>query len=215
MMRCAAGLRPVPRRYKPAVGPVREMAILGSSEIAITSGPERTMTSWMLRLHQRDQRALFAMVTRRRPWLDLAMRAVTHLGDAAVTIGAIVILLLSGWADGEAAGRLGAFALVGSHLVVQLLKRTAARPRPHLPQGIVTLVRAPDRFSFPSGHAASSLSIAIALSALLPAGLAPLLLALALVVGLSRCYLGVHYPGDVLVGWLLAVLGVVVGSAVL
>jgi membrane-associated phospholipid phosphatase len=39
-----------------------------------------------------------------------------------------------------------------------------------------------------------------------------ILIALALCVGLSRCYLGVHYPGDVLVGWLLAVLAVAAGS---
>jgi undecaprenyl-diphosphatase len=197
-------------RYNPADAPLQPGVIMHPGRGQLE--PEWNMTPWMLRLHDRDLRALHALVSRRRPWLDRAMRAVTRLGDAAVTIGVIVVLLLSGNPTFETAGRLGAIALVGSHLVVQLLKRTAARPRPHLPAGIQALVRAPDRFSFPSGHAASSLSVALAVATLVPSPAAPLVVLLALVVGLSRCYLGVHYPGDVLVGWSLALLGVVIGS---
>ena len=42
---------------------------------------------------------------------------------------------------------------------------------------------------------------------------ATLALGIGLAVGFSRCYLGVHYPGDVLAGWLLAVLGLWAGAA--
>lgn len=95
--------------------------------------------------------------------------------------------------------------LVVSHLLAQLLKRTVGRPRLSRGTSCVSLIAEPDRFSFPSGHAAAAMSIAIGYSAALPA-LAPLLLPLAFVVGCSRVALGVHYPGDGLAGQLLALL---------
>jgi len=99
--------------------------------------------------------------------------------------------------------------------VVQLLKRTVTRARPALPTGIEALMQPPDRFSFPSGHSASTLSVALALASALPPAAAVPLCAVAVAVGLSRCYLGVHYPGDVLAGWTLALAGVAAGSALL
>lgn len=76
-----------------------------------------------------------------------------------------------------------------------------------LPIGHASLIHAPDRFSFPSGHTAASLSIALCLAPILHASLAAAVLLLAALVGLSRCYLGVHYPGDVFMGWLLGAAG--------
>ncbi len=169
------------------------------------------MTAWILRIHHHDERVLHAMVLRRRPRLDRAMRAVTHLGDAAVTV---TLTLALGLVPGlMVAGRRAAFALVGSHLVVQLLKRTVTRSRPTMPTGVAALVQPPDRFSFPSGHAAASLSVALGLAMALPASIASGILGLAIVVGASRCYLGVHYPGDVLAGWMLAIAGAIGAAA--
>jgi undecaprenyl-diphosphatase len=159
------------------------------------------MSAWYLRLNAHDERALHALVLRRRAWIDATMRTITHLGDAAITIGAAALLLVAGPGD---SGTMAASALAGSHLLVQALKRTVARPRPRLPIGIESLVHAPDRFSFPSGHAAAALSVALPLALAAPLPIAAPLLALALLVGLSRCYLGVHFPGDVVAGWLLA-----------
>jgi undecaprenyl-diphosphatase len=173
------------------------------------------MTTLIGRLHHHDERFLHALVRRRRPRLDGFMRAVTHLGDAAATIAAASLFAL-GLVPGMAgAGRLAAFALVSSHLMVQLLKRTVTRARPALPTGFQALMQPPDRFSFPSGHAASTLSVALAMASVLPPWLALPLAALALTVGLSRCYLGVHYPGDVLAGWALALAGLLAGSSLL
>jgi undecaprenyl-diphosphatase len=166
------------------------------------------MTQILLRLSQHDQRALAALVSRRQRWLDTVMRAITHLGGATATIVVATALVVAGSPAFSTAGARATFALVASHGLVQLLKRSVARPRPRLPVGLESMVAAPDRFSFPSGHAAAALSVALAMVPVLPTLLAILGVATALIVGISRCYLGVHYPGDVLAGWVLAAAGV-------
>ena len=62
----------------------------------------------------------------------------------------------------------------------------------------------PDRFSFPSGHAAAAMSVAFIYANAWPSLALPLI-AVAGAVGLSRVFLGVHYLGDVLTGQLIAV----------
>jgi undecaprenyl-diphosphatase len=173
------------------------------------------VTELILRLGHHDERVLLALVARRRRWLDTAMRWVTHVGGASSTMGLALLLLASGNPALVDAGARGAFALVASHLLVQLLKRSVHRPRPRLDIGTGWLVPAPDRFSFPSGHAASALSVAAPLAALLPLPLSLLAIGMALVVGLSRAYLGVHYPGDVLAGWILALVGLLAAAPTL
>lgn len=173
------------------------------------------MDVWLLRLHRHDERILHALVLRRRRAADRLMHGVTHMGDAEVTV-ALTLAMLTGLLPGlAAAGARAAFALVSSHLAVQLLKRTVVRARPHLPVGYESLVRAPDRFSFPSGHAAAALSVALGLAAVLPGWIGAAAVLLASVAGISRCYLGVHYPGDVMAGWVLAAAGAAVGSLLL
>jgi undecaprenyl-diphosphatase len=172
------------------------------------------MTTLILRLRQHDERVLAALVAHRKPFLDDAMRTITHLGSATVTI-AVALLLLLGVVPGSAqVGANAAFALTASFLAAQVLKRAVVRRRPSMPVGMESLIRAPDRFSFPSGHAAAALSIALPVAHALP-GIGAAVLALGLLVGFSRCYLGVHYPGDVLVGWVLAAAGVMLAGPAL
>jgi undecaprenyl-diphosphatase len=179
---------------------------------AMSARALRSAASLRLLLDQQDARVLAYVMDRRRPGLDRVMRGVTRLGDPVVVIAlALLILLIPDSSLGGAANTT-VFAVIVSHLLVQLLKRTITRPRPELPVGMTSLIEAPDRFSFPSGHAAASLSLALGIAPAMPPLVRSFAIAFSLLVGISRCYLGVHYPGDVIVGWVLAVLGVALSS---
>lgn len=164
---------------------------------------------WLARLDARDRAMLVALAAApRTPAERRLWRGVTHLGGSRATILLCLLPLLAGaGAPGGASWRVGvatATIVVLSHLLVQLVKRTVGRPRPSAATGIAAQVLAPDRFSFPSGHAAAAMSVALGYAVGAPA-LLPVLALAALVVGLSRAVLGVHYLGDVLAGQLLAV----------
>ncbi len=133
----------------------------------------------------------------RRLWIG-----VTGLGSAPVTIAAVTLPLLGMPWPRAITGR-AALALVVSHLVIQAVKRVVGRPRPSERTPDRLLIPNPDRFSFPSGHSASSLAIALSFALAFPAFAAPLV-GLGFLVGASRVALGVHYPGDVLAGQAIA-----------
>ena len=117
--------------------------------------------------------------------------------------GAVVILL-----NAPRNPRVARRAVVGalpalwltSFTVERVIKRFFRRRRP-----FIRLVRAiqvgrkPGSYSFPSGHAASSFAAATLMGIYFPRG-TPWFRLVATMVGLSRIYLGVHYPGDVLIG---------------
>lgn len=161
----------------------------------------------LARLDARD-RALFARWTLAPPPAPLARfwTLVTHLGGTSASVLAVLLPFAASALMEDPlvsamrqAAILGALSLLTSHLLVQLLKRMASRPRPSPADVRCRLLDAPDRFSFPSGHSAAAVSIAATYGSAFPL-LAPWLVVLALMVGASRVRLGVHYPGDVLAG---------------
>ena len=107
-------------------------------------------------------------------------------------------------------------ATLAASLVVGQLKDVFDRARP--PQsdpGLGSVVPLPDNPSFPSGHAATAFAAATALAVLCPR-LRPWALGLAAAVALSRVYLRVHFPLDVLAGGLIgAALGALAGFVAL
>ncbi|QRK13710.1 phosphatase PAP2 family protein [Archangium violaceum] len=173
-----------------------------------------------------DERVLLALRKPGSPeeprgplWLAEAARDVTALGSVSVLT--LVVCAVSGFLILVRRWRTLALVVgstLGGAVVNSLLKSLFARPRPtvvpHLTQVLTE--------SFPSGHAMLSAIVYLTLGALLAqlvdrrwlkAYLVGVVLALTLLIGLTRVYLGVHYPTDVLGGW-MAGLGWALLSAV-
>jgi undecaprenyl-diphosphatase len=160
----------------------------------------------LMRLDARD-RALFARYAageRASRRARLFWTALTHLGGVSCSVAGAVVPLAASGPLGVAA-RHALETLVLSHLIVQLVKRTVGRSRPSRALDCRILVNEPDQFSFPSGHSAAAMAVAFVYAVAFPP-LAIVLIPVAMLVGASRVCLGVHYPGDVLIGQLIAVL---------
>lgn len=148
------------------------------------------------------------------PQLTKLVGGITTLGGAYVTLGvtaAASLWLLLRRAPAQAL--LLALTVLIERSLVDGLKEWIGRPRPSV--GVDWL---PSSLAYPSGHAANSMTafLAAALIAAPPelrrtAAIAAL--ALSLLVGLTRIWLGVHWPTDVIGGWSLGLLSV--GAALL
>jgi membrane-associated phospholipid phosphatase len=112
---------------------------------------------------------------------------------------------LSGKGDRRRAWLRGVGIVVVSYAVNQAIKFVVRRHRPEL-DGLPPLTPTVTQLSFPSAHATTSFAAARAYAPLAPAGA---LYAAAVALAMSRPYLGVHYPSDVLAG---AVLGTAVAE---
>jgi membrane-associated phospholipid phosphatase len=159
-----------------------------------------------------DAPILSYIVSHRVGWLAATMRQITRLGNEGFLLVVVVI------AGSVLRRRTGSWCplliliaiAVGGVTIERVLKIVIARPRPPITWRVVS----ESGWSFPSGHATRSAAVyggAACLTARLRAfgqrtqmilwGLA---IVLSFLVGTSRVYLGVHWPTDVVGGWILA-----------
>jgi undecaprenyl-diphosphatase len=152
------------------------------------------------------------MVDHRSRWLTHAARAVTRLGDTWTVVAVVVICVATLIALGRR--KLGVFVSVsaaGSAAATALAKTVVGRPRPTASIWLTSASGA----AFPSGHATQSVACYGALAVvgwlMMRSRMAKLVtiataLVVAVAVGGSRVYLGVHWTSDVLCGWAVATL---------
>lgn len=139
------------------------------------------------------------------PVFDWLMPIVTELRHwAPFIIGGLLALAVFGGGRGRTVALLAIVLFtVTDQLASSVLKPMIARPRPcHHVEGLRVLYRCGNTFAFPSGHATSPMAAVVFFGLLYRRWLWPLAV-LAVLVGYSRVYLGVHYPFDVLGGWVL------------
>ncbi len=151
---------------------------------------------------------VFNLRGRRPKWLDWAMLAVTQLGSG---ITPVVIALIFYNRGNQRLAYILVLGTLTLWLCVELVKTIIRRSRPfmRLTQVRIIGLRAVGR-SFPSGHTSQSFYLATLLVQHFhpPFWLAFPLYGIALMVGVTRMYVGAHYPRDVLAG---AILGSVWG----
>ncbi|MFC4022193.1 phosphatase PAP2 family protein [Oceanobacillus longus] len=138
-----------------------------------------------------------------RRHLNLFLRTITHLGDAKWTISILLLFILFSSSSIQLTAIASAISLTISHIPVALAKKLFPRRRPYLalPQIDVTDNPLKDH-SFPSGHTTAIFSIVTPFILLNPIWTI-ILVPIAILVGISRIYLGLHYPSDVVVGCLI------------
>ena len=163
------------------------------------------------RIQELDDRFVGSLQTREQPSVIRALAVLlAHSGDSWFWLIGLGLLW---WLGPEEWKQLALVMIIGiliTAVVVMAIKFTVRRRRPQGEWG--QIYRSTDPHSFPSGHAARSMLLAV-----LAVGLGPLWLGLSLLiwaplVGLARIILGVHYPSDILAGMAL---GLIMGVLVL
>ncbi|MBR0106349.1 MAG: phosphatase PAP2 family protein [Lachnospiraceae bacterium] len=149
---------------------------------------------------------LWIQNTVRQEWLDPLVARFTQLGTAGILWIAVTLILLIipktrkvGWAC--------VISLIISALACNvILKNAVARPRPYTVIGGLRLLVPPAiDWSFPSGHASTAFCVAGVCLARLPKKAGIPLIVLAALIALSRLYVGVHYPTDVIFGVIVGI----------
>lgn len=150
---------------------------------------------------------LFIQEHIRTPALDWLMKLASAVGDSGI-IWILLGLALLIWKKTRRGGLDTLLSLAASTAVNNLIiKPLAARPRPYLTfEELEVIIKPLTSYSFPSGHACASFAAAFALSHAFKKHGGAWAYVPAAIITLSRIYVGIHYPTDIIAG---AILGTV------
>ena len=147
----------------------------------------------------------------RSDFLTPIMKVITHLGDKGILWIAVTLLLLYLRKTRKVGVRCLVSMVIGLVITNLIIKNWVARVRPYeVIQGLECIIEKAHDWSFPSGHTTNSLACAWVIFRRMDRKYGVPALIMAILISLSRLYVGIHYPTDVLGG---AVIGI--GSACL
>lgn len=149
-----------------------------------------------------DARLSMRLRLAERPgWLRSGAALLAHSGDSWFWLLGLAVLWFLGSDFWRTRALVMAVGIVVTAVVVLVIKFTVRRRRPEGEWG--SIYRSTDPHSFPSGHAARGMMLAVVGIGLGPAWFGALLLLWALGVAVARVVMGVHYLSDILAGMLL------------
>jgi undecaprenyl-diphosphatase len=134
--------------------------------------------------------------------LDILLAYITRLGEDLTIILVSIFLIIFGKKKEKKVSILIFVTLLIARLSVLILKRITHRPRPSFVYENVHLIGHPIFSSFPSGHTTLATAICVILC-FKYARFSAIYIALTILAGISRIYVGQHYPSDVIAGFIL------------
>lgn len=151
-----------------------------------------------------DEIAILRIVAKRRTSITKFMIWMSRMGDGY--LWAVLVMAFYAFSDVTSSWLFVGLAGFSFELIIyKVIKRATTRQRPFRTNAsILHLVVPQDEYSFPSGHTAAATVSALLFSTAVPI-LSPYFFTVALLIGVSRIYLGVHYPSDVAMGFVLGV----------
>lgn len=159
------------------------------------------MSKLLLNIQKHDIDILEALNHKAKcSFLDKFMTFITYIGSIQFGISfCIISLMLTNFSINSFGFKL-TFAMILSTLLSNIIKKSVNRIRPYIKLNNLNPIKiGVDNYSFPSGHTTSAFTMSTMLSLFFPK-LSIIFIILSTLVGVSRMYLGVHYPTDVAFG---------------
>lgn len=147
---------------------------------------------------------LFVQENLRFDFLNPIMQGITSLGDDGFLPIAVCIFLLL-FKKTRKVGITSSLSLLFEFIIVNLtVKKIVGRTRPYVVNEAISYITTrPSDNSFPSGHTGCVFAVASVLFYMMPKKVGIPAMIIATLVGISRLYVGVHYPTDIIAGFLI------------